>query len=390
MRGLGCRIFAIVLVLGLTSVPGPGLADSRPWRVVKLPGSGGWFDGPTMGRSAEILKRGDAYGYYSLYLLELIPGVDYTLGLRYSSAVTDKPSVILFDRWPQEAAAKSYRLPVGPVVRTNYVKTEFRWRLGVSSRSKGRIAFLAVGAQTGISGPAIPFRHSLYLTTPAISPIHQPGEGITYLRGPLDLSLAPANEPVEYLVEYPYERPYSRAGRDDQRRMEPNLIRNGDFSQGLVDWQLLPATAEGVGVFNGKLRIWSHETSATAGVIQQIDAVAKNRKAAQLSMEIMIAAQTAPSRSGGPCPLTLSLCYEDTAGMTHCGETAFRRDFGLQRGAAQNQPRDIVFLPSNEWFQYIFDFMTLKPNLRRLISVELSGNGAPERDAWVKEIRISR
>lgn len=389
-RVLRFALWLPVFVLCLQLMPQSSLADDGPRKVRGISANGHWIDAPDSYRPNSHRHRGSgAWQGPSLYLLELTPGEDYTLGLRYPAALAGKPRITLFDRWPQDSGAKSYKLATGPVVRTSYEKIEYRWRLAVSSRSQGRFAFLLVDPQPGITGSEKPFRYALYLTTPAISPLHQTGEGITYLRGPQDL-LLPPGEGGNYVVEYPSIDTYPLEDMWPPSSDEPNLVRNGDFSQGLAGWQLWPEGGEGVGLFEGKLRIWSQDSSAASGIVQKIDAKLPGVDSLKLSLDILITAQAEATGPAGPSPLQLALCYEDTQGATRCGKNAFRLNFALQLDDARTSLPSVVNLPQNEWTHYNLDLGILGLNLRRLINIELSGNGAPRREAWVQNVKISR
>ena len=66
-------------------------------------------------------------GYAVLYTIALIPGRHYTLGLACPAYARDV-AVVLFDRWPAAAGARMYSLPMGPRVRSNPRRVEYRWR----------------------------------------------------------------------------------------------------------------------------------------------------------------------------------------------------------------------------------------------------------------------
>lgn len=385
------RHIPVLLLLGLAlfSRPLPAVAWSQ--QVVQLPDSGQWIECPLDPHERPIAQEAGIVGPQRfLYLLELRPGADYTLGLRYAAALQVKPILTLFDRWPQLPQANAYRLAAGPVVRTDHTKIEYRWRLGVSSRSPGDLAFLAVEVPPQSFGRGHTFRHALYLTTPAISPLQQRGEGITYLRGHDDLLLAETGPSDDYRVVSPFACHRVPAGEQEPGTAGENLVTNGDFAQGLRGWQLRPAGAEGVGVFRGRLRLWSRDSARPSGVVQPLDIRTPRGAPLRLSIDMRIDAQAEPIGTSGSAPLTLAVCYRDGQGADHCGENAFRRRFTLRLGEKQRLPRDAVPVPRGEWARYAFDFSELNPRPRQLTRVELSGRGAPERDVLVRSIHISR
>lgn len=389
-------MIAVLLVAAMTL---PAHANSY-WqgkgRVSLLPATSEWFKGRMDYQPGSAMNRNGAFGrgYNTIYLVDLAPGADYTLGLRYPANSKSKPSVLLFDRWPMDPKAKHYKLPMGPVLLTNLEKIEYRWRLAVSPRSKGRLAFLLVEAKPGFSGPADPFRYFIYLTTPAISPIRQIGEGITYLRGPSDLMLAEPSQTAEYIVEYPYRRTGPDQDHRSGRRSEGNLISNGRFDKGLEGWEVLPGnsateTSGRVAVGNEGLRLWSDDPEARPGVRQTISRYIQDASSLRLTAELKIDSEPSGRfRDNHETPaLEITICYQDKRGTEHCGESAYRQVFSTIRNPQQTE--QLIKVKEGKWYRFEDELMDLDPRPVVIESIRLAGKGLKGSEAWIESVYLT-
>ncbi len=388
-------ILAVLLTAALTLPVHASPHQQDKGRVTFLPATSKWFNGMTDYRQRSSVVRQGAFGngHQSVYLMKLAPGADYTLGLRYPADSVQKPSILLFDRWPGDSKAKRYKFPMGPVVRTNYKKIEYRWRLAVSPRSEGSLAFLVVESKQNFSRTADPFRYFIYLTTPAISPIRQIGEGITYLRGPSDLFLAEPSEAVEYIVEYPYRR--ARAGRDHRggSRSEGNLISNGQFYEGLEGWEVLSGssaseTAGRVAVGNEGLRLWSNDPEARPGVRQTIQRYVRDARSLLLTSALRLEIPTSRDllQSSDSPMLQISICYLDAKKVEHCGEGAYKRNFTTAGRRSENSRW--IEVENGQWYRFEDELMDLDPRPDVIESISITGGGLKDSEAWVESISL--
>lgn len=389
---------AIVSAMFLLVLPGAGKAEplrnTGQWRVMELPTTGNWFEGRTGYSSGSPLSRGSALekGYYSIYLLNLNPGSSYTLGLRYSSDVRNKPSVLLYDRWPLDPKARRYKLPMGPVVRTNPGKIEYRWRLGVSGRSQGDLAFIVVAAHSGLTGAKGPFRHFMYLTTPAVQPKNRFGTGITYLRGPSDLLLPQSRGVVEYIIEYPYRDADSDNYRLENRRSGDDLINNGDFSRGLRGWEMFSERGESFAADHmafGRegLRIWSGEEAVPSGVRQAIQRDVQDAGSLVLGVELRIDQDPKASLHTDVPTLELTICYLDAEGKDHCGGEAYRAGFTAHRPAPR--ANGTIQVNIGKWFFFQDELMNLDPEPQVIRSVTLAGGQSPGQEVRIRYVHLT-
>ena len=393
------RFFAIITLMGAVLVleaTNGSAQGSSGWPVYDLSMGEDYREGIFQ----EYPVPGDGMarenGRQSIHVARVIPGQAYRLGVKLRSDQTKKMSVSLFDRWPYAEGARPIRLATGGGLRGMQGEQEFQWWFSVDKKSAGSLLYIKIAVEPGFSSESSKWKYRVFIVDSPRSPMNSLGRGVVYHRGPSNLKLQ-ENRPsvaVRYRVfsgVMPVRHVDNGNGwREGQTnwRPETNLIKNGDFSQGLAGWRLLPDAAKGVGVFDGKLRIWSHDSPDVSGVIQQIDEDVVGLDSLQLSMDVMIAAQAEPHGSGGSSPLRLSLCYKDVHTTTHCGDTAFRKYFAVQLGDDQSQTKDVEYLSIKTWSRYTLDFKELNPKIRRLISIELSGKGTPERDAWAKYIKL--
>ncbi|MFV1956939.1 MAG: hypothetical protein ACC669_04175 [bacterium] len=386
-------MIAVLLTAAMTLPAHASSYRQNKGRVTLLPATSEWFEARSDYRPGSALGRNGAFGkgYYSIYLMDLAPGTDYTLGLRYPADSAQKPAVLLFDNWPGEPGAKRYKFPMGPVVRTNYEKIEYRWRLAVSPRSEGSLAFLVVESKQNFSGTADPFRYFIYLTTPAISPIRQIGEGITYLRGPSDLILPEPSGTVQYVVEYPYTMTGDRRGREFDS--DGNLIKNGNFSRGLRYWEVAASdsSANGSGqvsVGNDGLRLGNVNPGESAGVRQSIKRYVRDARSLLFSSNLKIDDPTSMRlRQSDDNPmLQISICYVDKKGNEHCGEDAYRRNFTTTGKRSKNSRW--IEVENGRWYRFEEEIMDLFPKPNVIESVSVTGIGLKDTEAWIDSISL--
>ncbi|MDF1525178.1 MAG: hypothetical protein RRA15_13475 [bacterium] len=388
---------ATALVIPLLLLPVFGRAGQRgadiQWRAIQLPATGQWYEGQGFNRADTPLDRSGPLGngYNTIYLVDLEPGLDYTLGLRYRADAGKELSAELFDRWPYDPEARSYKLPLGPVVRTDPDWIEYRWRVGVSDRSRGNLAFVAVQARPRGAGPTSRFRHFMYLTTPAVRPMNHVGTGITYLRGPSDLFLPQTTDQVQYVVEYPYDARGPDNGPGTDWRPGGGLIFNGDFSQGLQGWDLFSEGEDGDAVdhvASGKdgLRIWSDSKALRSGVKQVIQREVRDAGSLVLEMELRIDKDPGGLSQTDAGAIELSICYLDSEGKDHCGDEAYRTRFTTHR---QSSPADgVVQITIGKWFFFESELMDLTPGPQVIKSVSVAGGQSPGQDAWIRQIHL--
>ena len=387
-------IMIAALLIAAMTLPTHANSDRQnKGRVTLLPATSEWFEGGSDYRQGSALSRQGTFGngHRAVYLMKLAPGVDYTLGLRYPADSRAKPAVTLFDRWPGDPQAKRYKLSTGPLVLTNPDWIEYRWRIAVSGRSRGNLAFAVVEAKPGFSGSRGRFRHFVYLATPAIQPKNRLGTGITYLRGPSDLMLAEASGIVQYVVEYPYERSGSRHEHRDYGRNGDDLINNGDFRRGIQEWDVFsegsdPAAGDHVAFGDDGLRIWNGGEPVPSGVRQTIRRDVQNAESLVLEMELRIDQDSDASAHTDAAALELTVCYLDSEGKDHCGEDAYRVSFTTHR--VGRGAEKIVRANKGEWFQFQDELMDLDPSPQVVKSVAISGARGLRQDVWIRQAHL--
>jgi hypothetical protein len=389
---------AIILALVLLVLPVVGKAEQgrhgsqlRAWQ---LPATGQWYEGQGFNRAYTPLDRASKFGsgYNTIYLADLEPGLDYTLGLRYPASTGANPSITLSDRWPLDPEAKHYKLPMGPVVRSNPDWIEYRWRLEVSGRSQGNLAFIVVESSPRGAASTNRFRHFMYLVTPSVRPMNQFGSGITYLRGPSDLFLHQTTNTAGYVIEYPYGRTGSRHNRQDNRRADGDLIVNGDFREGLQGWKIFSeqgdaAAVDHVATGREGLRIWSDGQAVRAGVRQTIQRDVQDVGALTLGLDLRIDKDPGVSSHADKAAVELVICYLDTGEKDHCGDEAYRARFTARRLARWAEKT--VLVNAGEWFHFEDDLMDLDPRPQVIKSVAIAGGQDPGQDARIKQVNLT-
>lgn len=384
---------AVLVVTTALGVPGhAGPARLERGRVVALPATAQWFQAPEGRRQGLAFARQAPAGIdnRAVYLLELTPGADYTLGLRYRAEGLQKPVVRLYSNWPGDPGAKSYKFPTGPVVRTDPAKVEYRWRLSVSPRSQGNLAFLAVEFGNGFSGREGSSGYALYLATPAARPENLLGTGITYLRGPSDLMLSGQVDTAAYVVEFPYSGGWDNGHRGG--RHSGDLIINGDFSRGLEGWEMLSSgESNGGQVSVGKsgLHLGNIAPGTFAGVRQPLKRYIGDAGSLWLAAALMFdGREGGRDLTRGEAPvLEIGICYVDVEGRRHCGEDAYRRSFIPDLGQRENE--DARAIGSGRWFRFEDEITALSPKPEVLESVIIKGFNLSAIEAWVDPIALT-
>ena len=362
-------------------------AEPSPWPVHELPLGDHYVDASLQPYSPD--GRFPSANRQAIHVAHVTPGQAYRLGLRLRSSVAKKLSVSLYDRWPYAEGARPIPLATGGALRGRQGELEYQWWFSIDRESAGSLLYIKVAVEPGFVGSDADWDYRIFIVDSPRSPMNSLGRGVTYHRGPSGLKLLENSPSVPlHYVDMPQVRPVRHVNggwRPGQPSHSSGLIKNGDFEDGLKYWQLQPQDAVGVGVLDGKLRLWSRDSVDSAGIMQQMNVDVAGMGSLQLEMDLMISAQTEPAREGR-APLIFSLCYEDVRGRFHCGDTAFRKHFAIHLGDARERKRNMVFLPAKTWSRYKFDLKLLSP--RRLISIGLAGAGVPERKAWVRRISI--
>lgn len=383
-------MFALLLTVTGALPVNAGSNQHGKGRAILLPVTSQWYEGTADHQHGSALSRQGTFGNdnRSVYLMELAPGTDFTLGMRYPAVSHQKPHVALFDRWPGEAGAKRYKLPMGPALKTNYEKIEYRWRFAVSPRSEGSLAFLVVDSRQSFSGKEGPFRYSLYLTTPSISPMKQMGEGITYLRGPSDLMLPGQIDAALYSVEYPYSR--KGMGRRDR---EGELIRNGDFRRGLKSWKTVSSGTKSdaggqVSVGNDGLRLSNVGPDEFAGVRQSIKRYVRDALSLLFTSELRFdrpASRDLEKNDESP-NLQISICYVDEKGVERCGKKAFRTNFIITDRRSESSQS--IEVENGRWYRFEEELMNFDPRPEVIVSVSIVAVGLKDSEAWIDSISL--
>lgn len=376
LRPLFLPLLAMAWLLPAVAWSGP---LSRHWQVTELrpnkPVVGGvWY------RTGSPLDRGlnDGSGYVALYAVEVVPGAQYTLQLKAPHSLSHIRAYVV-DRWPGDAGARRNPLPTGPVVIAPHARrVTYRWRIGVSARSRGDVLYLLVRY------PQDPGRRSslaprIVVFSPPISPMHAAGHGVTYLQGPSGLMLMDdaTMTPSMGLAAMPDRFGADRRGRESSG----DLVSNGLFTAGLKNWNPIHADrqgdvgprvgADGLGLLPG------------TGVRQQLDADVGRDDALVLSADVRVDRE--PHAAAGPA-MTIAVCYRDELGHRHCGDQAYRSVFYAGRTpAGRDAHRETV--PNGRWHRFRVDLMQVQPRPEHIESISLIGP-ARAGSARVREVHL--
>ena len=370
--------------------------DTRSYRgspFKELYVNGGSLSGNMAARNSLLGGVSNFPGAYStIYVAEVFPGSEYTLGLSYQ-AKNQRVAVTLFDRWPYESGSKIVRLPAAPVVKTHYTEIKFRWQIGISGESTGTLLYILV--ETEPTGRSLhPMSHNIFLVTPSIKPSATVGEGATFLQGPEAFVLVGEQMPVSYVVEKP------QVDREDSRlspgiALPGDLIRNGSFHEGLNYW--LPhrnyEKTEDITfslIEKEGLKLWSSSDSNRSGLMQIVNANVADASALILRADVKVTKQTLGGT--GPnkkeAPIAVAICYEDTEGGKHCGDNNYWKGFYALEATEPNRAENGQMVAEGLWHRVILDLMQLKPRPGTIRYISIEGSGWPEREGWARDVHL--
>ncbi len=328
---------------------------------------------------------------YALYVIEVLPGLNYTIGLSYPSS-NRVVRVAVFDRLPYLPGAKRVALPGGPVVRTNSQKVEYRWRMGVSRMSTSPLLFISVEMNNSDKTNA-PLSHTLFVMTPSENPMDSVGSGITRLEGPGEFVLGGGLEAdVNYAVEKtrPAVAPFLLT-----LPIIGDLVRNGWFRDGLNDWQThlnyeVAANAGAVSLRDDGLRIASSSGAEKEGVLQRIDADVSDADSLILRADVKIEKQAAggTGRDGKTAPMAIAICYEDVEGKEHCKDDMQWTGFYSLAPVEPNKSVNGRKVTKGVWYRHTADVMKLEPRPKVIKYISIEGSGTPEREAWIRDVHL--
>jgi len=331
-----------------------------------------------------------ANSYSLLYLVNLLPG-EYTLGLTYP-AMNRRVAVSLFDRWPYDSWSSRIDLPMGPTVRTNYKKIEYRWHMAISPLSTSTTLYIIVEVPPSNMGFA-PFPHTVFIMGPPSGPLSTMARGVTFLEGPTNLVLSGEREAVAYIVERP-----SLAIDQQPLPVFPipgDLVQNGWFKDGLNHWSphrnyAVSSDVNSFSLQEQGLRIASAKGQNREGILQRIDADVSGAQSLILRADVKVTRQTlgGTGPDGRQAPVAIAVCYEDINGKEHCRDTLFWRGFFALAPEGPNQSVNGQKVPEGVWYRYIYDLMQLDPKPKSIKFISLEGSGWPEREGWVREVHL--
>lgn len=384
----------LTIFAGLLWVP---VSQAEHWTIARLPHTGHWYRGEALYRVATVLKRSSRFsaGYYAIYVAEAAPGSDYSFALRYEDELNRSVRVALYDRWPLDPKANRYDLPMGPVLKGQDKTVHYRWRFSLSPRSPEGDLFIVVEAQLKGDMQRAPFRHRVRLLSPAPEPKNLIGNGVTYLRGPQDLVLAPDAQQnfAEYALLIPvYEggQPLSPPSGTDSIRGD--LVRNGDFRSGFLHWQSTgsrDSEAAGFSIGPNGLRLQSGQRMLRSGISQELYAEVGGARSLWLDLDLRILAEADTRTSCDvDSPVFVTICYEDARNQVHCAENAFSYSWTTVADSGPCANRQI--LRRGEWAHFSKDLMQLSPPPKLIRTLAIEGGGPPGRDAEVREIHLVR
>ena len=340
-----------------------------------------------------LLSRGFHFpsGYSALYLAEVMPGREYTLGFS-CPAENQKVAVSLFDRWPYAPGAKRVDLPAGPAVRTNYRMMEYLWRVSISPRSTSTLLYIVIEIgpldRTITSMP-----YAVFITTPPTRPLSIMGRGITFLQGPRNFVLVSERALVSYVVERP--RPILDPSVLPILPIPGDIIKNGWFKDGLNHWHPhrnyeVSQDVDSFSLHQEGLRIWSSSTREKEGILQIIDTDVMDAEVVILRADVRLTKQTlgGTGPDGGEAPVAIAICYEDVEGVDHCNDNAFWMGFYSLEPEEPNRSTNGQKVPEGLWYRYLVDLGQLDPRPKTIKYVSLEGSGWPEREGWVRDVHL--
>jgi len=393
--------FAVLVSTALIMGAAEGRAhDEAGWQAYELPVDGHYYrgeinayegasEGGPLGRGMQINGR------EMVFMVHVMSGKAYTLGLKMPNEGKPNLAVSLYDRWPYEADAKSWRLKTGPTLMSNRKHIEYQWRISTDPASTGNLLFMKVNVERPAKARRYRYPVYAFIVTPPVEPMRELGRGVTHLRGPSNLVLQTQSEQVHIIRAIaPVER---WDGADEEVRADingliPNGIPNGNFRDGLSRWQVFPGyhdTGEiGVSVGRHGLRLWGEKESRLAGVEQTFDSPIIIKQGDRLVMDIRIRRQA--QRDGfaslGDFPLRLDVFCQPGSG--HQGYNIYSRAFSVASVKNKALRKRVIKVPLNQWFHFESFPSGRFGSACRAKRIRLAGGGIPERNVWIRQIGI--
>jgi len=338
--------------------------------------------------------RGFRYsGSYSLvYLVNVLPG-DYSVVLSYPATTASlSPAVSIFDRWPHDAQARRFDLPMGPTVRTKPKKIEYRWHVGVSPKSTSTLLYISVEVPAGGYGSSV-FPHSVSIISPPSMPMNTLEKGVTFLTGPMDLVLASGQGTVSYVVEKP-EQAFDTTVLP-VLPIPGDIVKNGSFRDGLNSWlphrgRTVSQDVTSFALQDKALRITGTSGKVREGVMQKINADVSGAASLFLRADVKVTEQTlgGTGPEGIDAPIAIAVGYRDSSGKEARKDLLFWKGFYALSPEEPNKTASGQKVPKGAWYRYIFDLMQLDPKPATILFISLEGSGWPAREGWISEVHL--
>jgi hypothetical protein len=368
-------------------------------RAVELPTGQAYHHRILSFNRRSLLDRGFYFGngFHAIYLTRALPGRQYTLGFRYAASWLKQVKVMLFDRWPYAPGARQFDLPRAPLLRGRSDQVEFRWHLSISPESSGSLLYIVVEAADTNShrhhGSGFP--HDLFLAWPPIESRNEIGHGVTYLQGPENLLLA-EQDPVVPMVLTDIDD--GKTGYSSLPAWETphDLVVNGSFTNGMQHWSSIQNSAQSkqhlgaLSVSRDGLVLRATANNANAGVQQQLEVDVRDAAKLLLQARVRIVSQTEPGlgEKGNVSPLSISVCYDDVTGTSHCSDQAYTHRFYSLKSNSQKREPNGEWIPEGDWFWFSEDLMRLTPKPVHIRSISLQGSGRPKWQSSIREIHL--
>jgi hypothetical protein len=341
-----------------------------------------------------IAGRGFHYAnsYSLIYLVNILPG-SYSLALSYPAGnINQNPVVSIFDRWPYDANARWYDLPMGPTVMANRKKTEYRWSMGISPQSTSTLLYITVEVPAGAYGSDF-FPHDIFVMSPQSSPMYTTERGITFLSGPADLVLTSGQAPVSYVIDAPEEK-FSTSNLPPMA-IPGDLVKNGAFRKGLNGWtphrdREAADNVQSFSLKDGVLKIRGAQGKAREGVMQKLGADVTGVSSLILRADVQVTEQT--SGGLGPenkdAPMAIAVGYRTASGKEAARSVVFWKGFYLLPSEDPNRDLEGQKVPKGDWYRYMFDLMQLDPKPAAIEFISLEGSGWPAREGLIREVHL--
>jgi hypothetical protein len=330
-----------------------------------------------------------------VYLVNTFPG-SYNLNFSYPAGnINMKPVISLFDRWPYDPIAKRYELPMGPKGIKNRNQIEYSWNMGISRMSTSSLLYIAVELSSGMNCSTY-FPHDIYITAPAISPMHTLEKGVTFLQGPADLVLSGG---VDVSLSYAVDK--AEAGSDASASNLPvmpikgDIVKNGSFKDGLSYWvthrdRLQADDVKTFSLSDGILKIKAADENAREGLMQEINTDVKDAASVVLMADVMVKEQTQAGL--GPdskdAPIAIAVGYKDAAGNDNSETLVFYKGFYSLKPEEKDKTIDGQLVIRDQWYRNIFDLMQLEPKPVFIQYISIEGSGWPAREGWIRDIHL--